>query len=85
MKLLYFLLFIFGLLLGGYLILNDFNFDNSTFSNYLLDTLFIFLMSCVGIIITALVIVSLKRRSTHKGIMTIREYYEYKDYKPRDI
>ena len=85
MKLLYFLLFIFALLLGGYLLINDFAFDNTTFSNYLLDTLFIFLLSCVGVIITALVVVSIRRKSAHKGIMTIRQYYEYKEYKTRDI
>ena len=68
----------FGAILGGYLLINDFSFDNITFSDYLINTLFIFLLSCVAIGIAILLLVSLKRKSANKGIMTIREYYEYK-------
>ncbi|WP_129750185.1 hypothetical protein [Flavobacterium beibuense] len=81
MKLLYFFLLMFVILLGGYLYVNDFSFDNTSFSGYLLNTLFFFLLSLVGIITLVLAVVSIKRRSAHKGIMTIRQYYEYKEYK----
>jgi hypothetical protein len=78
MKLLYILIFIFGVILGGYLLLNNFSFDNKSFSDYLINTLFIFLLSCVGIGILIMTLISIKRRSHKRGIMTIREYYEYK-------
>lgn len=78
MKLIYILIFIFAAILGGYLFLNDFSFDNTSFSNYLINTLFIFLLSCVGLVIGIMGIVYIRRKSANKGIMTIREYYEYK-------
>lgn len=78
MKLFYILIFIFAVILGGYLIINNFSFDNETFSNYLINTLFVFLLSCVGLAIAVTAFISIKRKSTTKGIMTIREYYEYK-------
>lgn len=78
MRLLYILIFMFGAILGGYLLINDFSFDNITFSDYLINTLFIFLLSCVAIGIAILLLVSMRRRSANRGIMTIREYYEYK-------
>ena len=77
MKLIYFLLFIFGMLFTGYMFMNDFSFDNITFSNYLINTLFILLLSGLAIVGIAYLI-SLRRRSTNKDIMTIRQYYEYK-------
>jgi len=78
MRLLYILIFMFGAILGGYLLINDFSFDNITFSDYLINTLFIFLLSCVAIGIAILLLVSMRRKSANRGIMTIREYYEYK-------
>lgn len=78
MRLLYILIFMFGAILGGYLLVNDFSFDNISFSDYLINTLFIFLLSCVAIGIAILLLVSMRRKHANKGIMTIREYYEYK-------
>lgn len=76
MKLLYFFLFLFVLLLAGYLLLNDFSFDNITFSNYLINTLFILVLACAGII-GVLYLVS-RRKNAKDGFMTIRQYYQYK-------
>lgn len=77
MKLLYFFLFLFATLVGGYLFVNDFSFDNITFSNYLINSLFILLLSCLaiaGIIYT----INLRKKHADKGVMTIRQYYQYK-------
>lgn len=77
MKLLYFILFIFGMLLTGYLFINDFTFDNSSFSNYLISTLLILLLS--SIVVAGIVyFIATRRKSNYKGIMTIRQYYDYK-------
>ncbi|AWH85959.1 hypothetical protein HYN59_12950 [Flavobacterium album] len=64
-------------MITGYLFMNDFNFDNISFSNYLITTLAILLSSCiaVGCVVWLL---SQKRKSYYKGIMTIRQYYDYK-------
>lgn len=77
MKLLYTLLFVFGAMLAGYLFLNDFNFDNTTFSNYLINTLFVLLLSSL-VIGGILYLISIKRKNAYKDIMTIRQYYQYK-------
>ncbi len=77
MKLLYFFLFLFVMLLTGYLLLNDFSFDNITFSGYLINTLFILILACAAII-CVLYFISSRRRHTDKGMMTIRQYYQYK-------
>jgi ABC-type Fe3+ transport system permease subunit len=77
MKLLYFFLFVFGLLLTGYLVMNDFGFDNSSFSNYLINTLFICLMSTAAIAGLGYFIAS-RRKNAYKDIMTIRQYYDYR-------
>lgn len=80
MKLLYILLATFGALFAGYMVTNDFTFDNTSFSNYLISTLFILLMAClVAIGLGALV--SYRRKHTDKNVMTIRQYYQYKDIK----
>jgi predicted membrane protein len=78
MKPIYSLLFVFGLLIAGYLFVNDFTFDNISFSNYLINTLFILLLSCLAIVIGVVYLISVKRRSHYKDIMTIRQYYQYK-------
>lgn len=77
MKLLYFFLFLFVLLVTGYLFIYDFSFDNITFSNYLINTLFIAVLSCVAII-GVVYLVTQKRKNNNKGVMTIRQYYQYK-------
>jgi len=79
MKLIYFFLFLFVLLLSGYLYLNDFSFDNTSFSNYLINTLFVLILSSVGIVGGIMYLRSFKKRSSYyKDIMTIRQYYDYK-------
>ncbi len=77
MKLLYFFLFLFVLLVTGYLFIYDFSFDNITFSNYLINTLFIAVLSCVAII-GVVYLITQKRKNNNKGVMTIRQYYQYK-------
>jgi predicted histidine transporter YuiF (NhaC family) len=80
MKLLYILLATFGALFAGYMVTNDFTFDNKSFSNYLISTLFILLMCCLVAIGLGL-IMSYRRRGSYKNVMTIRQYYQYKDIK----
>jgi Tfp pilus assembly protein PilO len=77
MKLLYTLVFLFVSLLGGYLVVNDFAFDNITFSNYLISTLFVMLLSCIAIAGVAYG-VAMRRKNADKDIMTIRQYYQYR-------
>jgi len=77
MKLFYFILGAFSLLMGGYLFINDFNFDNISFSNYLITTLVILLTSCLAVGLVAW-LVTIKRKHYHKDVMTIRQYYDYK-------
>lgn len=78
MKLMYYFLGMLAVLTGAYLWLNDFSFNHIQFSSYLINTLFIALMLCVVVAAGAYGIYSLKRRSTLKDVMTIRQYYEYK-------
>jgi len=81
MKLIYFLLFLFTLLITGYLILNNFTFDNTSFSDYLINTLFVLLLTCGFIVMVTGItyLVAHRRRSSYyKDIMTIRQYYDYK-------
>ena len=78
MRPLYILFFVLGLLFGSYMVVNDFNFDNISFSNYLINMLFILLLSCVVLIAGVAWLVSLRRKHHDKGMMTIRQYYEYK-------
>ncbi|HYD90862.1 MAG TPA: hypothetical protein VEA37_05160 [Flavobacterium sp.] len=78
MKPLYILFFVLGLFFGSYMVINDFNFDNISFSNYLINMLFILLLSCVVLIAGIAWLVSFRRKHHDKGIMTIRQYYQYK-------
>jgi predicted histidine transporter YuiF (NhaC family) len=80
MKLLYILLATFGALFAGYMIINDFRFDNISFSNYLITTIFILLLCCL-VAIGLAVIVSFRKKHSEKNVMTIRQYYQYKDIK----
>lgn len=81
MKLIYFFVFLFSLLLTGYLFLNNFSFDNITFSDYLINTVFILLLTCLFVVMVSgimYLIAHRKRSSYYKDIMTIRQYYDYK-------
>lgn len=78
MKPLYIITFIVALVFGGYFILNDFSFDNISFSNYLINTLFILLLSCVVVVSAIAYLIGWRRKHHYKDIMTIRQYYHYK-------
>ncbi|MNK33925.1 hypothetical protein D3C87_524240 [compost metagenome] len=77
MKPLYYLFLLIALIFLGYLFINDFNFDNISFSNYLINILFIMLLSFMFVGIAAYIIIS-KRKKQNKGVQTIRQYYQYK-------
>jgi hypothetical protein len=77
MKLLYFFIVLSFLLFGSYLVMNDFNFDNATFSNYLIKALFIILLLFLTILGGGF-LMTMKKKKNYKGIMTIRQYYQYK-------
>lgn len=77
MKLIYLTLAIAALLFAGYMLLNDFNFDNTSFSNYLISALVILLTSCIAVGGLAWLF-SARKKNNDKGVMTIREYYNYK-------
>jgi uncharacterized membrane protein HdeD (DUF308 family) len=77
MKLLYILVALFALLFSGYMIANDFSFDHISFSNYLINTLFIMLLCCIGVV-GLVAAVSYKRKHADKDVMTIRQYYQYR-------
>ena len=77
MRILYILLSITGVLITGYLFANDFTFDNATFSNYLINTLLIVLLCLLAIIGIGYLIYH-RRKTYSRGMMTIRQYYEYK-------
>ncbi len=78
MKLLYFLLFVFAFLFGGYYILNDYSFDNAGFSTYLINTLLIVLLTSITVA-ALLFFIALKRKKSTRNVMTIRQYYQYRD------
>jgi hypothetical protein len=77
MKLLYIMLSVFGSLFAGYMVMNDFSFDNISFSNYLISTLFVLFLGCIAVISLG-AILSYRRKHAHKNVMTIRQYYNYK-------
>lgn len=79
MKPFYALLFIIALMFGGYFVVNGFSFDNSSFSNYLINTLFILLLSSILLGGVIAWVVNSRRKHNYKGIMTIRQYYQYKN------
>ncbi|MFD2602086.1 MULTISPECIES: hypothetical protein [Flavobacterium] len=77
MKPIYYLFVLAALFFAGYFVINDFTFDNVSFSSYLINTLFILLLSCVFFAIVGYVL-AVKRKHKTKGVMTIRQYYQYK-------
>lgn len=77
MKLLYIILSVFTVLFSGYLLLNDFSFDNTTFSHYLINTLFVMLLCSISIV-GLVALISHRRKHAYKDVMTIRQYYQYK-------
>lgn len=81
MKLIYIYFFLFALLLAGYLTINNFSFDNMSFSGYLINTLFILLSTGAFIALASGIVFLIAQRrksSYYKDIMTIRQYYDYK-------
>lgn len=77
MKPLYYFILLMALFFTGYFIINDFSFDNISFSNYLINTLFILLLSCVVVAIAGYLI-AIRKKQLNKNVMTIRQYYQYK-------
>ena len=77
MKLLYIFLSIISLFLIGYLTINNFHFDHSGFSNFLINGLFILLPSSLTIAGIA-ALFSYRRKHQDKDMMTIRQYYNYR-------
>jgi Tfp pilus assembly protein PilO len=77
MKPIYYFLLLMALFFTGYFIINDFNFDNISFSNYLINTLFFLLLSCAIVAITGYLL-AIRRKHLNKDVMTIRQYYQYK-------
>jgi hypothetical protein len=77
MKLLYFFIIFIGLLFTGYLFVNNFTFDNTSFSHFLINSLFGLLL-CSLVLGGIFALISYKRKHTYSGMMTIRQYYNYK-------
>ncbi len=77
MKLLYFFLSVMSLILTGYLIMNNFRFDHSGFSSFLINGLFI-LLPCSLIIAGLVALFSHRKKLQDKDMMTIRQYYNYR-------
>jgi len=77
MKLLYFFLSIMSVVLTSYLFINNFKFDHSGFSSFLIKGLFIVLpLSLIVVGIAALF--SHRKKIQDKDMMTIRQYYNYR-------
>ncbi|PZR19893.1 MAG: hypothetical protein DI539_12490 [Flavobacterium psychrophilum] len=77
MKPLYYFLVLAALFFAGYFVLNDFTFDNVSFSGYLINTLFLLLLSCAVVAIVGYLL-AIRRKHQTKDVMTIRQYYQYK-------
>ena len=77
MKLLYILVAVFAVLFSGYMLTNDFTFNHISFSNYLINTLFIVLPCCLGIA-GLFAILAYRKKHADKDVMTIRQYYQYR-------
>jgi len=77
MKVVYILLALFIAVTGAYLAANNFSFNSTSFSAFLINALFITLVG--GLLAGGLAfLLSLKRKQHYKGMMTIRQYYDYK-------
>lgn len=77
MKLLYFLFALLAAIIGAYFVINNFRFDSAGFSTFLIDTLFIALTGALLAGGLALY-VNVRRKHHYKGVMTIRQYYDFK-------
>lgn len=77
MRPIYYFLLLMSLFFAGYFIINDFSFDNISFSGYLINTLFFLLLSCVVVAVIGY-FVAIRRKHLNKDVMTIRQYYQYK-------
>ena len=77
MKLLYIFLALSTILTGVYLAAGNLNFDSAAFSTVLINGLFVVLVS--GMLAGVLAFfINQKRKQHYKGMMTIRQYYDYK-------
>ncbi|WP_116787351.1 hypothetical protein [Flavobacterium psychrotrophum] len=77
MKLLYILLALFITSVGGYFIVNNFSFDSSAFSSFLINSLFILMI--LGLVAASVAVMfTLKKKQQNRNVMTIRQYYDYK-------
>jgi H+/Cl- antiporter ClcA len=77
MKLLYIFLAVFATVTGVYFTANNFSFNSAAFSAFLINGLFVVLVG--GLVAGGLAfLISLKRKQHYKGMMTIRQYYDYK-------
>lgn len=77
MRPIYYLVLLMALFFTGYFIINGFSFDNVTFSDYLINTLFFLLLSCLVVAVTGYFI-AIRKKHLNKDVMTIRQYYQYK-------
>ncbi|MHA3788878.1 hypothetical protein ACX0HA_11750 [Flavobacterium hauense] len=77
MRPIYYFLLLIALFFTGYFIINGFSFDNITFSDYLINTLFFLLLSCVIVAVIGYFI-AIRKKHLNKDVMTIRQYYQYK-------
>jgi len=77
MKLLYILIVLAVTLMGGYLSLNNFSFNNEGFSVYLIDSLFA-LFLCTLFITGIATLLQYRKKNHDRDVMTIRQYYDYK-------
>lgn len=77
MKLLYILLALLAAGTGLYFLAGSFNVNSAAFSTYLINGLFLVLVG--GLLAAGLAfVINLKRKQHYKGMMTIRQYYDYK-------
>ncbi|MFP9100390.1 LPXTG cell wall anchor domain-containing protein [Flavobacterium sp. RHBU_24] len=77
MKVVYILLALIIVVTGIYFATNNFSFNSTAFSAFLINGLFITLVG--GLLAGGLAfLISLKRKQHYKGMMTIRQYYDYK-------
>ena len=77
MRIVYTFLTLIALLVTGYLVTNNFEFNNIDFSNYLINVVLITLLSCLVLVGVVYIIIK-RKKSTYRGIMTIKQYYRYK-------
>jgi hypothetical protein len=77
MKLLYILTAVLAVVTGVYFAANNFSFSSAAFSAFIINAIFLLLVG--GLLVGGLAfVISLKRKQHYKGMMTIRQYYDYK-------